>query len=98
MPQPPKLDLYLEEVKKFDFIFNVSRYFTFIKKIEKTIAVPFYVTVKKLNLKCKHLYEGKELEGKIKTFYCNNEDYIEIYAATGNKLVSCENCPKVKLL
>lgn len=97
MSQVTKLDIELEESKKFNFIFNVNRYFQFLDKMNKTIAVPFYVTAKNLNFKCKHLYEGNKLEGGIKTFYCNQPDHIEQFAANGTKLVSCKDCPKLKL-
>jgi hypothetical protein len=86
----------LERVERFKILFNIERYFNFIEKCNETVAVPFYISATKLNKDCIHMFVDKLKGENTEIFYCNEDEYITQYAATGAKLVSCNSCPFYK--
>lgn len=87
------LDFALKEAEVLRPLFQMNKYFAFLKKREDAIAAPFVITPKNLFLKCNHLYKDKLRHDNLTVFYCNYDQYIDVFVRTGAKLLTCTNCP-----
>lgn len=92
------LDLEFERAESFSTLFKIHNYFSWLKRTDKVLAVPFYITTKleSLNFDCEHLVKGSK-QADVQTFYCAQEEHKAYHAATGAKLRTCINCPNVQL-
>lgn len=83
-----------QDVKKFNPIFLVEKYFNFIEKSENTVAIPFSIVAKNLKYDCGNMYQ--QTIDKQQFFYCGAEEFVDYGVITNAQLLTCEGCPHFK--
>ena len=82
----------LEELKKFNPIFNIQNFFALVNKRNHISGVPFIIGAKDLNFDCIYMRKQKLTNHDGHGFFCVFLDHIDEYATSGSKIVSCKNC------